>query len=202
MQRPHEEAGLMPHSVQEIADGYNRAFPDRPPLIYSHGWLYGVFMIGNDYRNKTRLYGAYPHGLLDRYGAMFNIKAKVLHIFSGSLPPGDYTRVDIKQDADIKGDVQELSKLVPENHFDLVFADPPYTKADADKYGTKMPNKKKVIHEVYKVLKPGGLMVWLDTQWPMFRKSEFHLVGTIGLIRSTNHRVRFIFISRKVEGGD
>lgn len=178
----------------EIVEGYNTAFPDRPPLMYSHGWIYGVFMIGNDYRNKSRLYGAYPRGLLDRYEAMFRLEGRrVLHIFSGSLPPGPYTRIDLAQDADIQGDVQELSQLV-EPGWDIIFADPPYTRADAEKYGTPMPNKFKVVKECAKVLRPGGLLVWLDTAWPMFRKKELELIGTIGLIRSTNHRVRCIFI--------
>lgn len=183
---------------EEIVNGYNDTFPDRPQLAFSNGWIVGTFMIGNDYRNKSKLYGAYPRGLLDRYEAMFQLEQKkVLHIFSGSLPPGPYTRVDILQEADIQGDVQKLSDLV-ETGWDIIFADPPYTKADSVKYGTKHPNKFKVVKECAKVLRPGGLLVWLDTVWPMFRKVDLELIGTIGLIRSTNHRVRGIFIFRKV----
>ena len=184
---------------EQIVEGYNTTFPDRPPLIYSHGWIYGVFMIGNDYRNKSTLYGAYPRGLLDRYEAMFKLDGKkVLHIFSGSLPPGPYTRVDLLHSADIKGDVQNLSELV-DTGWDIIFSDPPYTREDSVKYGTPHPHKFKVVKECAKVLRPGGLLVWLDTAWPMFRKAELELIGTIGLIRSTNHRVRGIFIFRKVE---
>ena len=186
-------------TADEIVEGYNRAYPDRPPLVHSHGWIYGVWMVGNDYRNKSSLYGAYPRSLLERYEACFGWPEKVLHIFSGSLPADPrYTRIDIEREADIQGDVQQLSELV-EAGWDLIYADPPYTPQDAEVYGTPMPKKFSVVKECAKVLKPGGLLVWLDTQWPMFRKKELTLIGTIGLIRSTNHRVRGVFIFRRNE---
>ena len=43
--------------LQQIADRYNKRWPTRPPLVISGDWLYGVWMIGNDYRNKTTYWG-------------------------------------------------------------------------------------------------------------------------------------------------
>lgn len=186
-------------NMEEVAQRYNERWPSRPPLIYSHGWLYGVWMVGNDYRNATRFHGAYPRSLLTRYDAMFGTHGKILHLFSGSLPEGNYVRFDLVQDAEVKGDAHKLSEYFSENEFDIIYADPPYSDEDANKYGTPMVNRNKVVKECYKILKPNGILVWLDTVYPMYSKKEFKLVGTIGLIRSTNHRFRIICIYQKQE---
>jgi hypothetical protein len=184
--------------VKWLKNRYNSAFPDYPPLVISGRWLYGVWMIGNDYRNKTSFYGAYPPGLLKRYKAMFGDSGTILHIFSGSLLKGNYLRLDSNMMLDT--DIYASAEYLPfeSDTFNVVFADPPYSKEDALKYGCKMPNRFKVVKECSRCLKWGGLLVWLDTTFPMFRKSELDLIGTIGLIRSTNHKVRFVFIFRRM----
>ena len=97
------------------------------------------------------------------------------------------------------GDAEQLSDcFVVNNGFKLIIADPPYTPEDAKKYGYKMPNRKKVLSECYKVVCPGGYLVWLDTRVPMWRKKEWKMVGTIGIVRSSNHRVRMVFIFKRV----
>src|SRR5690606_4613682 len=59
--------------------------PDRPPLIGAKGWVAGTWMIGSCYKNPNKLYGAYPHGYLDRVHSMFPDARKILHVFSGGL---------------------------------------------------------------------------------------------------------------------
>lgn len=97
--------------------------------------------------------------------------------------------------------------------FDLILADPPYSVEDCEHYGTPMVSRSKVVNECFKVLAPGGHLVWLDQVFPMFRKVETPLVGTIycreelpkgmvqageiGMVKSTNHRVRAVFMFRK-----
>jgi SAM-dependent methyltransferase len=191
-----------------MAGRYNRAFPNYPPLAHTDRWFYGVWMIGNDYKNKSEFYGAYPNGLLKRYKALFggnitsyapyNAPRTILHLFSGSLPKSDdYIRFDMIQEADIQGDAEKLSEYFEPNSIDLIYADPPYSGEDADKYGTPMVNRNKVVKECAKVLKPGGLLVWLDCVYPMYSKKDLQLIGTVGLIRSTNHRFRVICVYRK-----
>lgn len=90
-----------------------------------------------------------------------------------------------------------LSKVFKKRKFDLIVADPPYTKADAARYNTPMVHRKRVLEECSKVLEPGGFVVWLDTVWPMIAKKYLKLVGVIGILRSQNHRVRFTFIMQK-----
>ncbi len=184
--------------IERLAGNYNSAYPDRPPLCYTDRWLYGIWNVGNDYRNKTRFYGAYPNSILKRYEVMFGVEGDILHLFSGSLSKNDYTRFDLRQKADIYGDAHELGQHFKSNTFDIVYADPPYSEADAVKYETSMINRHKVIKQVYKVLRKGGLLVWLDTVYPMHSKNQFKCIGEIGLVRSTNHRVRMIFIFKKV----
>lgn len=163
-----------------------------------NGMLSGVWLLGNNYKGSG-YYGSYPPQYLKRLSALFPDCKNVMHLFSGSLPKSKlYTRVDMEvKDTDVRADAQELSRHFKHNHGDLIYADPPYSPTDAVRYGTPMPNRKKVLEECSKILKPGGFVVWLDTVWPMIAKKHLVLVGVIGVLRSQNHRVRFCFIMKK-----
>lgn len=76
--------------------------------------------------------------------------------------------------------------------FDLVLADPPYSAADAETYGTSMPKRGAVTQALRRVTRPGGVLVWLDVVWPMHRKAQWRTFGHVGLVRSTNHRMRLV----------
>lgn len=186
-------------TLRDRADAYLRAFPQCADSVWIAGdgrWLYGVWQIGNDYRNASRYYGAFPHGFQRRVDALFPEMAckPVLQAFSGSTPAGMYTtRLDINPDsgAELVGNVYDIAALT-RRRFNLVIADPPYTSQDSAKYGTPPLNRGKATAALAQVVKPGGHLVWLDTTWPMHRKSEWHFYGAIQLIRSTNHRVRLV----------
>lgn len=161
-----------------------------------------MWVLGNDYRNRTPFYGAYPPAYLRRVMALFPDKRRVLHLFSGSLPKGDYTRFDIRRDLEpeVCGDAHRLTKHVGESAFDLILADPPYSAEDAAKYGSMpMVQRKVVVSECARALATGGHLVWLDTVLPMYRKAELTLCGLIGIVRSTNHRFRMVTIFEKVD---
>ncbi len=188
-------------SLSSRAMFYNTAFSRYPgSRLYapSDKSISGVWALGNNYKGSG-FYGAYPPEYLKRVMALFPDATRVMHLFSGSLPPGNYTRVDINKNfnPDRVTDANHLSWDCPLSRYDLIIADPPYTKADAARYNTPMINRKRVLEECSKVLKPGGFVVWLDTVWPMIAKKHLKLVGTIGILRSQNHRVRFTFIMRK-----
>ena len=191
-------------SVEERAERYDEAFPQFPGshLRVDGGKLYGNWMGGQNYQNATRLYGAYPPSYLPRMQALFPDKERVLHLFSGSLPPGDYVRFDLmrddQRDPDVQGDAHELSQLFSTGKFDLIYADPPYSTEDAKHYGTPMVKRKKVLEQCHDVLEPGGWVVWLDQVWPMFSKKLFTFRGFVSLVRSTNHRVRAAFFFERV----
>lgn len=131
---------------------------------------------------------------------MFPDMEDILHLFSGSLGYTAGTNFDMNPslNVDVVGDANQLSNYFLPNTFDLILADPPYSVSDAEHYGTPMINRNRVISECYKVLRPGGFICWLDQVLPMYRKVELQLVGTIGIVRSTNHRFRILCIFQKV----
>lgn len=195
-------------TLADRRDAYARVFGKWPagvPVVVrerDRDVLYATWVLGNDYRVRSGFYGAYPHGYLARVAALFpDIEpspSRVLHAFSGSLPPGPYTRLDCRQSADIDGSVFDLGASIDVGPFDLVYADPPYTAADAVHYGTPMINRGKATRAIARVVRDGGFLVWLDTVWPMHRKDEWITVGRISLWRSTNHRARFVSIFQRV----
>lgn len=201
-----EKCGKEGMSQQDRVDSYNKTFPRYPKMTYDKGWIMGCWSCGNSYGNAVEFYGAYPNGYLKKIRSLFpeiNYES-TLHLFSGSLGLQQYENIafdGIKFDcnaavgADVVGDATELSKYFEDRKFKIILADPPYQKSDAeDHYGVPLVNKKKVIHECYKILEPGGFLVWMDERLPMYRKAEFKRVGEILITRSTNHRVRAVFI--------
>lgn len=182
-------------SLLDRVNNYNNTFSKFPSMWHDKGWILGVWNCGNDYSNNSKFYGQFPHGYLKRLMSLWPDKKKVLHVFSGSLPPGNYTRVDINPalNPDILCNAERLSEHIAD-FFDLIILDPAYDKSDAARYGYKLPNKHKVIRECFKVAEPGAHMCFLDTRLPMYNKEEWKRVGEIMLTRSTNHRVRGTFI--------
>lgn len=186
-------------TVEQRAASYNAAYPMYPPLVTWGRWLYGIWEIGNNYRGTSALYGAYPPGYLDRLAAIFPDypRARWWHVFAGSLPQTEsYRRIDLNPDRqpDLLADAQKLSHHLPLATMEFVAADPPYSDEDAVAYDTPMPDRRKVMRELAYTTAPGGMLAWLDTVKPMYRAAEWHLWGEIGIARSTNHRVRFVFL--------
>lgn len=183
-------------TLEDRAKMYNEKFPDYPELYVSNGWILGVWVIGNYYRNRNEYYGCYPHSYLKRIKSLFPDCTKRLHLFSGSVQEDDTFDINSAYNPTYVGDAHKLSSIV-KRKYDLVLADPPYSAEDAKHYGTPMINRNIVVGESVKVLEPKGFLVWLDQVYPMYRKKELNLVGAIGVIISTNHRVRVAFIFRK-----
>lgn len=196
-------------TVRDRVLSYCSAFPQWPASwpTYHDGRMYGMWMLGQDYRNKSRLYGAYPPNYLDRVGAFFPDArpGRILHLFSGSLPVSDdYLRLDVREDADtdITGDAEMIDVLWSDADLpamDVVYADPPYSVEDAERYGPPMVSRNKVMKALRSVVRPGGWVVWLDQAWPMFSKRDWTFRGSIGVVRSTNHRVRAVFFFERTD---
>lgn len=183
------------------AADYNSTFGERYPgsiLTLTDNFIHGVWLLGNDYQGSG-FYGAYPPAYLKRISTLFQEPGmRVLHLFSGSLPKSRlYTRFDLIYKADIKGNAEELSRFFKPKSFDVIYADTPYSKAAAARYGTPLPHRRLVLEECARILVRGGFVVWLDTVWPMISKTKLQLVGTIAILRSSNHVVRAVFLFRK-----
>ncbi|MFA5307741.1 MAG: hypothetical protein WC365_09890 [Candidatus Babeliales bacterium] len=190
-------------TLAERAENYSVVYPQRPPLASNGRWLYGVWIIGNARGHPKELYGAYPGGYLKRIQTIFPDATTVLHLFSGTVEKGLWiseTKFDIsnKYNPDIIGDARKIDSYFAEEEFELVIADPPYEKSDFERYAVKPFSKHHVLKRLHKIVQKGGYVVWLDTRMPMYSKKEWLLVGTIGIIVSTNTRFRLCSIFQKV----
>lgn len=199
-------------TLAERVDAFKAAYAKWPAswpwLVTERGLpvFYAVWVIGNDYRNKTALYGAYPPGFLPRVLALFpdSDGDDLLHAFSGSLAPGHYTRVDLVDRCGVpdlrfhQASVYDVAAIWPRRRFHLTVADPPYSAVDAEKYGTPTVDRRRAVAALAAVTRPGGYLAWLDTVWPMHSKREWRTVGRILVQRSTNHRARVLSIFERV----
>jgi len=179
----------------ERVNNYHKTFPNYSQLIINRDVIEGIFVMGNNYTTKSSLYGAYPHGYLERMYSLFPlVHKKSLHLFSGSLPDDEsYDKVDYNTGID----AHEMSSILPHNFYEIIYADPPYSIEDCDHYGCCMVKRQIVFKECHKILKEGGHLVWLDQVLPNYKKDEFDIVARIGMVKSTNHRFRVITVFRK-----
>lgn len=191
---------------------YNQKFP---PGLAEHeglndqplnGRIYGVWVIGNNYKNNSDFYGEYPHSVKERILALFPDAKNILHLFSGTLKEiategkREYTYdISNKFSPTICDDVRSITKHGDFlKTIDLVLADPPYEKSDFEKYGCEPFNKAQVLRDLGVVMRPGSHVVWLDTRKPMYSKETWFLVAEIMVSISTNHRYRGICIFQKL----
>lgn len=196
-----EKNEMNSHSLQDRCDLYRDSFPKFPvPQVVNDQRIEALWIMGNNYQTSG-YYGAYPHGYLNRVMSMFPDAERILHVPSGSLPPGDYLRIDAREECrpDIIGDCHKLVELVGDRRFDLIMVDPPYSNEDAEHYGTPMVKRNILLKQCLAVCEPGGWIIWLDQAFPMFNKEECSLSMAIGMIKSTNHRVRAVFGFRKAD---
>ena len=185
---------------QDRIENYTRqtGFP-RSLFMAEDGRIVGTWIMGNDYRVKSKYYGGYPAGYLKRVQALFPEKRKTLHLFSGRVDlavfPGDTVDVNRNLNPTFVDDAQTLGQ-VPLEKYDLVLADPPYSVEDCEHYGTSMVSRNKVMRALNR-LPSGAHVVWLDQVLPMYRKDTFDVEATIGMWKSTNHRFRGITIFKR-----
>jgi len=181
-------------NLEERVDNYHKTFPKYSRLIINNNVIEGIWVMGNNYTTKTDLYGAYPYGYLARIHSLFPKTNKMLHLFSGSLPDSEeYDKVDYNTGID----AHEMSKILPENFYNLILSDPPYSIEDCDHYGCCMVKRNVVFKECYKIMESGGYLIWLDQVLPNYKKIEWDIVARIGMVKSTNHRFRVVTIFQK-----
>lgn len=188
------------YTLEKRASFYSEVLPKYPKVVVDKNWLYGIWMIGSNYKS-TGYYGAYPPTYLKRLNALFPDAENVLHLFSGTVIKGFWkqeTTFDCNKNLkpDVLGDAYNLISYFDEK-FDLIIADPPYSNSDAERYGTVMIKRKNVFRQTCQLLSEDGYICWLDQVLPPYRKIDVKYVGTIGIVRSTNHRFRILSIFKK-----
>lgn len=116
-----------------------------------------------------KVFGQYPRGLIAKILPWLACERReVLHVCSGSLPPGEGVRVDINPDAhpDILADGRHLP--LADGSVAAVMLDPPYTKQYArDLYGCEYPLPSHLLAEAARVVRPGGRIVFVHYLVPM-----------------------------------
>ena len=190
-------------TLAERIDSYNARMPYPQSLFLAgDGRIVGTWIMGNNYRATSDVYGSYPHGYLKRVKALFPDKASVLHLFSGLVDrtawPGDTLDIRPEVNPTYVCDAQQSLHGVPLDSYDIVLADPPYSVEDAERYRTTMIKRNRIMRRLAECCKPGTHVVWLDQVLPMYRKTEWSVVGVIGMVRSTNHRFRVITIFERL----
>lgn len=186
---------------------YAHLGPPNTPMFHIEAngreMIHGFWFTGGG--NVSDFYGSYQTEYLERVQCMFpdfDGPDQVVHLFSGSLPPGPYTRVGIdptgKYKSDFECDAHKLAAFLPFNP-SLIYADPPYSVEDSEHYQNSMVNRAAILEQCGLVLKPGGYVVWLDQALPVFSNENLQLVGAIGFVRSTGNRFRLVTLFRKAE---
>ena len=165
------------------------------------GRHYFWWFIGNTYKRKVGYYGEFPPSLLERIRSLFPEANPILHLFSGTIEsaPGEWT-IDINEELnpDICCRAEEVSDYFNEDFFELVIADPPYSKRHAEEYSCKMPNTAQVMRELHKIVVPGGIVAWVTTHPPLYRKEQWKLAGIAVLHSGTNRVLRGVVFMEKI----
>ncbi len=184
---------------KERIESYNSKFPKG--LLELNNRIYGVWVVGNNYRNNSNLYGEYPHSIKERILSLFPDCKNILHLFSGSIQDKDTIRYDISDrfNPTICNSVDNILNYKEQlQDIDLVMADPPYEDTDFIRYDCKPFNKSNVLRNLAVILKPNSIVAWLDTKKPMYRNDTWFLMGEIMVSVSTNHRYRGLCIFQRL----
>lgn len=180
---------------QQRVECYSKIFPHYAPLIVHHNRIYGCWVVGALFRRKQGYYGEFPHSVHERILALFPDCKKPLYLFSGTTHPliGITWDINPKLKPDICDDIRNLKAHADElGGVDLIIVDPPYEKKDFEKYGQKPFNKSQVLKDLYEVTASPCYIAWLDLIVPIYSKKQWKLLGHIGMVVSTNTRIRVL----------
>ena len=173
----------------------NAEFPKYPITVEDKGWVYGVWYCSRSFQ-KVALYGQYPQTFLKRALALFPAATDILHCPSGTVQGVRGITADRVKDSircpQIVADACALP--FPNNSFDLILSDPPYSDRDAQEYGTGHFPLKKAMQEFHRVLRPHAYFGLLHVMTPAFSKKTWKWVGTIAVVTGTNSRTRMFSI--------
>jgi hypothetical protein len=167
----------------------------RPPLIC---FLYEDLAEIAELEPPAPVFGQYPRALIGKLLPWLRCERReVLHVCSGSLPPGEGIRVDIRPDArpDILADGRALP--LADGSVEAVMLDPPYTEHYArDLYGVDYPVPSHLLLEAARVVRPCGRIVFVHYFTPN-PPPRCHVVRVFGLSTGSGFPMRAVTIYQK-----
>lgn len=149
-------------------NGTNGSWPasDVPPKPPAIGMLFEDLA---EAELPTAVFGQYPKSLIPKLLPWLRCERhQILHVCSGSLPPGEGIRVDIRPDA--RPDFLADGRALPfaDGEHAAVMLDPPYTVQYAvDLYGIEYPLPAHLLKEAARVVRPGGVIAFVHYIVPM-----------------------------------
>lgn len=166
---PHPETTQLPRSRSDFAGSSSRrasritltdgssapvsAVQPKPPPI---GVFYEDLVDAEDM--PSAVYGQYPRGFITKLLPWLRCpRHQILHVCSGSLPPGEGIRVDVRPEA--KPDILADGRRLPlgDGTQAAVLLDPPYSPHYAKElYGVEYPRPSHLLREACRVVRPGG----------------------------------------------
>ena len=141
------------------------------------------------------VFGQYPRSLIGKLLPHLRCeRAQILHVCSGSLPPGEGIRVDIRPEAraDILADGRHLP--LADASVKAVLLDPPYTEQYAETlYSVEYPRPAHLLAEAARVVKPCGRIGFVHYLVPM-PPPNTRLVRVLGLSTGLGFSMRAVTI--------
>lgn len=169
-------------------------FDDRSPKPPAFCALYPVIEPDQDELPEA-VFGQYPRSLIRRVLPWLACRrGEILHVCSGSLPPGEGIRVDVRREArpDILADGRRLP--LRDGAVAAVMIDPPYTRQYArDLYGVDYPRPSHLLAEAARVVRPCGRIGFVHYLVPM-PPPGCHHVKTFGMSTGFGFHMRAVTI--------
>jgi hypothetical protein len=190
----------------ERVASFQQRFPKYPGIFEDKGWLYGVWYCSTAFK-KSEMYGEHPGNYRNRVIALFPECKEWLHAPGGIVPHGmidgrHHVTVDlVSRKEGFPSIIANVTKMpFKDESFDIVESDPPYGQKHCQVYGTPKYQRYKAMDEFWRVLKPGGYLVWLDTRYPAFKRGRWKQVGLIGVVTGFERLTRICAIYKKTNG--
>jgi hypothetical protein len=142
-----------------------------------------------------KVFGQYPRSLIRKVLPWLCCERReILHVCSGSLPPGEGIRVDIRPEA--RPDVLADGRCLPfaDGSIVAVLIDPPYTRQYArDLYDVDYPRPSHLLAEAARVVRPCGRIGFVHYLVPIPPPGCRH-VKTLGLSTGAGFHMRAVTI--------
>lgn len=120
-----------------------------------------------------------------------------LHLFGGSAPEWPRVDIDPASMATFIQDAFSPPAAGYEGEFDVVLADPPYTKKFSGDWGVEQPSPKRILDAARLWVKPGGLIGLLHILVPA-RPKWSERVAIIGVLSGPHNVIRCLSVYRRV----